>query len=78
MNEKKIQFLDGLIDKSQSFALKRRGIEPRSISFFLLLSFNSLVFIVDFVYTWIYLFESGIRLLNKYIRRNVNNSLHAG
>ena len=51
-----------------------------------LFNINLLVFILDFVYTWIYLFESSIRLFNKYTRRNVNNfnkpncnnSLHAG
>ena len=57
-NEKKIQFLDSLMVKRQSFALKRCGIESHSVSFFLL-SFNLLVFILDFVYTWIYLFEPG-------------------
>ena len=73
------------MDKRLSFALKRCGFEYSSISFFLL-SFYLLVFILDFVYTWIYLFESGIRLFNKYTVRNVNNfnkpkfnnSLHAG
>ena len=68
------------MDKRLSFALKRCGLESRIVSFFL--SFNLLVFIFDFVYTWIYLIESG----NKYSRRNVNNfnklkcinSLHAG
>ena len=60
------------------------GFESSSVSFFLV-SFNLPVFILDIVYTWIYLFESGIRLFNKYTRRNVNNfnkpkcnnSLHA-
>ena len=63
MNEKKIQFLNSQMDtcKRLSFALERCGFEFSSISFFLL-SFNLLVFILDFVNTWIYLFESGIRL----------------
>ena len=73
------------MDKSLSFALNRYGFESNSVSFFIL-SFNLLVFILDFVYTWIYLFEFGTRLLNKYTRRNVNNcnkcicnnSLHTG
>ena len=79
------QFLHSLMDKRLSFALKSCGFESRSVSFFLL-SFNMLVFILDFVYTWLYLFESGIRLFNNYTRRNVNNfnklkcnnSMHAG
>ena len=71
MNEKKIQFLDSLMDKRLSFALKRCGFNSRSVSIFFLLSFNLLVFILDFAYTWVYLFESGIRLFNKYTRRNV-------
>ena len=73
------------MDKSLSFALNRYGSESNSVSFFIL-SFNLLVFILDFVYTWIYLFESGTRLFNNYTRRNVNNfnkpicnnSLHTG
>ena len=48
-NKKIIQFLDSLMDKRLSFALKRCGFESRSVSFFLL-SFNLLVFILDFVY----------------------------
>ena len=51
---------------------KDLGSSPVAFPFFLL-SFNLLVFILDFVYTWIYLFESGIRLFNKYTRRNMNN-----
>ena len=47
--KKIIQFLDSLMDKRLSFALKRCGFESRSVSFFLL-SFNLLVFILDFVY----------------------------
>ena len=66
------------MDKRLSFALKRCGFESRSVSFFLL-SFNLLDFILDFVYTWIYML-----LFNKYTRRDVNkfnkskcnNSLH--
>ena len=85
LNKKNKQFLDSLMDKSLSFALNRYGFESNSVSFFIL-SFNLLVFILDFVYTWIYLFESGTRLFNKYTRRNVNNcnksicnnSLHTG
>ena len=73
------------MDKRLSFALKGCGFESSCVPFFLL-SFNLLVFILDCVYTWMYLFQSGIRLFNKYIRRNVNNfnkpkcnnSLHAG
>ena len=82
------------MDKRLSFALKRCGFEC-CISFFLLsFKFASLfVFILDFVQTLKYLFESGIRLfesgirlIKKYTRRNVNNfnkpkcnnSLHAG
>ena len=84
MNEKKIQQLDSLMDKRLSSELKRCGLESLSFSFFLL-SINLLVFILEFVYTWIYLFESGIRLFNKNTHRNVNNfnktkcnnSLHA-
>ena len=57
---KQKQFLDSLMDKRLSFALKRCRFESRSVSF-CLHSFNLLVFILDFVYTWIYLFESGIR-----------------
>ena len=41
------------------------GFESSSVSFFLV-SFNLPVFILDIVYTWIYLFESGICLFNKY------------
>ena len=82
---KKMQFLDSLTDKRLSFSLKRCGFESSSV-FLFLLSFNLLVFILDFVYTWVYIFESGIRFFNKYTRRNVNNfkkpncnnSLHAG
>ena len=80
-----MQFLDSLMDKRLSFALKRCGFESSSFSFFFLLTFNLLAFILDFVYTWIYSFELDIRLLNKYTRRGVNNfnkpksndSLHA-
>ena len=54
------------------FALKRCGFESRSVSFFLLVFYLPVVILV-FVYTWIYLFESGIRLFNKYTRRNVND-----
>ena len=52
MNEK-IQFPDSLMDKRLSFAFKRCAFESRSVSFFFLLSFNSLDFILDFMYTWI-------------------------
>ena len=31
------------------------------------------VFILDFVHNWIYLFEFGMRLCNKYTRSTVNN-----
>ena len=80
----KIQFLESLMDKRLSFALKTCGFESSSVSLFSSF-FNLWVCILDFVYTWIYLFESGIRLFNKYTRRNVNNfnmpkcnnSLHA-
>ena len=48
----KSQFLDSLMDKKLSFALKRCEFESRSVPFFL--SFNLLMFILDFVYTWIY------------------------
>ena len=48
------------------------GSSPVAFPFFLV-SFNLPVFILDIVYTWIYLFESGIRLFNKYTCRNVNN-----
>ena len=71
---KKSQFLDSLMDKRLSFQLKSCGFESSMIYlFFLSVEFASLfVFILDFVYTWIYFLESGIRLLNKYTRRNVN------
>ena len=49
------------MDKRLSFVLKRCGFESSSVSFFLL-SFTVLVFIHAFLYTWIYLFESGMRL----------------
>ena len=71
LSNEKIQFVDSLMDKRLYFAIIRCGFKSRSISFFLL-SFNLLVFILDFVYIWIYLFESGIRSFNKYTRRNVN------
>ena len=65
------QFSDSLMDERLSFELNRCGFESSIVSFFFLLSFNLLVFILDFVYTWIYLFESDICLFNKYTRRNV-------
>ena len=58
MNEKNT-IPHSLLDKRLSFAFKRFGFESCSVSFFLL-SFNLLDFILDFVHTWIYLFESGI------------------
>ena len=64
--------LDSLMAKRLSFALKTCGFQSSSCPFFLL-SFNLLVLILDFVYTWIYVFESGMRKFNKYTRRNVNN-----
>ena len=85
MHEKS-QFLNSLMDKRLSFPLKRCGFESSIISFFFFYLICSFVFIPDFVYTWIYFFESGICLFNKYTCRNVNNfnkpkcnnSLHAG
>ena len=76
---KKSQLLDSLMDKRLSFPLKRCGFESSSISHFCLLSFqfaSLFVFILDFAYTWIYIFESGIRLFDKYTRRNVNNFIY--
>ena len=82
-----MQFLVSLMDKRLSFAIKICGLESRSVSFyFFFFLFNLIVFNLDFAYTWIYLVESGIRLFNKYTRRNVNNfnkpkcynCLHAG
>ena len=77
---KKSKFLDSLMDKDV-------GSSPVAFHFFLL-SFkfaNFFVIILAFVYTWIYFFESGICLFNKYthiktyiISISRNNSLHAG
>ena len=75
------------MDKRLSFTLKRCGFESSSISFFLLFLVASLsVFVLDFSVHMDLFFESGIRLFNKYTRRNVknfnnpkcNNTLHAG
>ena len=75
--KKQQQLFDSRMDKRLSLALKRCGFDSLGVSFFLLSersSFNLLVFFfLDFVYTWVYVFESGIRLFNKYTRRNVNN-----
>ena len=73
--KKKSQFLDSLMDKRLSFALKTCGFESSSISFFLLsFQFASLfVFILYLCRHGYIFFESGIRLFSKYTRRNVNN-----
>ena len=71
MIEKKILFLDSL-KKYYSLIgcpLHSKDVGSSPVAFPFFLSFNLLVFILDFVYTWIYLFESGIRLFNKYTRR---------
>ena len=74
MREKKSQFLDSLMDKRLSFQLKRCGFESSMINLFFFL-FNLLVcmslFLIWCTHGYIFL-ESGIRLLNKYTRRNVN------
>ena len=89
LGEKKSQFVDSLMDKRLSFALKRCGFESSSVSFFFL-SFNLLVcsflFLILCRYGYIYMNLAFIRLFNKYARRNVNifnkvkcnNSLHTG
>ena len=68
MNEKKSKFLDSLMDNRLSFALK--GCEFESSSIFLL-SFNLLV--CSSIFLTLCTHESGIRLFNKYARRDVNN-----
>ena len=84
---KKSQFLDSLMDKRLSFLLLRCGFESKAFHFFFL--FNLLVcsslFLILCTHDCMF-FESGIRLFDKYTRRNVNNfnkrecntSLHAG
>ena len=81
---KKVQFLDSLMIRGCPLHSKDAGSSQVAFPFF---QFASLFFfILDFVKTWIYFFESGISLFNKYTPRNVNffykpksnNSLHAG
>ena len=70
-----IRIPDSLVDCRVFLALKRCGFESSSISvFFFHFHFrfaSFFVFILDYVQNWIYLFEFGIRLCNKY--NTVNN-----
>ena len=76
MNEKS-QYLNSLINKRLSFALKRYGFESSSIIFFFFFLFSLLVysslFLILCTHGNISLNLANVTSFSKYTRRNVNN-----
>ena len=72
---KLITIPDSLVDSRVFQHSKDVGSSPEALKYFFFhFSFrfaSFFVFILDFVHNWIYLFESGMRLCNKY--STVNN-----